>query len=197
MPVSALLMGLILAAGASAQPAAPAGASDPNAVLQEAGLQAPDLQQLGWSAENIKDLASAIQLASKATRELLSRTSNASGDFWKSGTMANIDGSLRGDMSRGCVEFQAAVRRALTPLNGSSLDVSGVSVGAGLEHHAVIVFPKDADARPHQLWKQRGIVLDGWLNQSAKPREMTYLFQRWGGGARFPIHRLISGANLE
>jgi hypothetical protein len=47
--------------------------------------------------------------------------------------------------------------------------------GKGLEHHAVIVFPKGED------YRKSGIVLDAWICQRPELDKMVFPYKAWAG----------------
>jgi hypothetical protein len=146
------------------------------ASLLDADLLPSDLKARGWKEEDFPALAEAISLASKAVKDLHDKYPSAVADAYGNGTMTNIEDSFKlfggGNLERGCLSHQAVTFSALGPLS-SVLEVKKLMVGKGLEHHAVIVYPKGTD------WQSSGVVLDGWPNQSAVPKSMTFTISQW------------------
>ena len=190
-------------------------AANDRATIAQAGLKLDELYSQGWEETNVHSLARAILLAADATQKLHAKYPSAVAEMpYGNGTMTNIDDSanaavrwLRGflpgdaeseknldeekraNYKRGCVSHQSAVRAALDPAHLDDLEIRNIALGAGLEHHAVIVFPKGKD------WEKAGVVLDGWYSQSSDINKLTFTISGWK--RRFPIHRIISATQLE
>ncbi|MCX5794628.1 MAG: hypothetical protein NTY77_03925 [Elusimicrobia bacterium] len=144
--------------------------------LLEADLAPSDLRDHGWQDRDLPALAEAVRLASLAVQKLHAQHPSAVADAYGSGTMTNIEDSFKlfagGNLERGCISHQSETIAALAGLR-SALEVKKLMIGKGMEHHAVIVYPKGAD------WKRAGMVLDGWPNQSAVPKKMTFTIGQW------------------
>ncbi|MFH1724804.1 MAG: hypothetical protein ABII00_09300 [Elusimicrobiota bacterium] len=169
--------------------AAPAGMK----AEQFGGLDPKGLAASGWSPDNLSDLSVAIDKGSKAIRKLHEEYPSAVAHAYGGGTMTNIEDSAkwvfsRGkyQLKRGCISHQNETYDAI-PKDGS-LEVKRVKIGWGLEHHAVVVYPKGAD------WKESGVVLDGWKYQSSDPNKITFRRDRW---QRIFWPLAFKGARLE
>lgn len=137
-------------------------------------------KKMGWTVRNMADFAGVIPAASRATARLHVSNPDAVAEFYKgkciaAGTLTNLNGSIRGDLNRGCIAHQQAVFGPARATAGRSLEVKKIRYGLFPQHNAVIVFPVDTD------WRYTGIVLDGWKCQTSEPRRMIYLYENWGG----------------
>ena len=92
-----------------------------------------------------------------------------------SGTVANLWGTAKLDLSRGCRDHQtmsyAAAKGDQRP--GSELEVKRLGIGHGAEHHAVVIYPKGTD------WKETGVVVDPWTKQSTRPDDFLRPMESW------------------
>lgn len=176
-----LAVAVLLPAVAQAQlgAARPVSVAEAVTYLREtAALPMDRLMDGSYRPDQLVELAYAIRLAGERVREWHLRYPSPAGEFWKNGTMANMEQTAfmlagAGRLERGCLEHQRVTYEALTALKGGPLEIRKIVIGAGLEHHAVVVFPRDAD------WRETGVVLDGWRKQSSAPQEMTQAFPDW------------------
>ncbi|MDX6770714.1 MAG: hypothetical protein SF051_14360 [Elusimicrobiota bacterium] len=150
-------------------------AAVPVAVVIEMGER-----KMGWTVTNMADFAGVIPAASRATAALHASNPDAVAEFYRgrciaAGTLTNLNGTIRGDLNRGCIAHQQAVFGPARAAAGSSLEVKKIRYGLFPQHNAVIVFPRGTD------WRYTGIVLDGWKCQTSEPRRMVYLYENWGG----------------
>ena len=81
------------------------------------------------------------------------------------------------------------------------MEYKPLKIGKVLEHHAVVAYPKPPEevrkdpAQFEDWWKSKGVVLDGWKNQSSEPDKMTYgSVDQWRGS--FLAYRFM-GPQLE
>jgi|GEM_PF-3243471 len=144
--------------------------------ILDADLALSDLRDRGWQDRDFPALAEAIRLGSQAVKSLHDKYPSAVADDYGNGTMTNIEDSFKlfagGNLERGCLSHQQETLSALAPLR-PVLEIKRLMIGKGMEHHAVIVYPKGAD------WKRAGVVLDGWPNQSHIPKKMAFTVDQW------------------
>lgn len=148
-------------------------------------LDAGGLRRRGYSEENIRDLERGIHEASDGIKKLHTTYPSATADAYHNGTLTNIEDSFKWSFSggkyglnRGCRSHQDAVLTAAP--KDSSIAYEPIMYGKGLEHHAVVAFPKPPDevrndpARYEQWWKSRGVVIDGWRRQTSDASKILY-----------------------
>lgn len=162
---------------------APAAAlNDPDRLARAAvdlsQLDRNRLVALGWTERQLLELGPAILSAHRATCALQREHRNNSGDFYRgwrlAGTFANAEGTIRGDLERGCLAHQRATFAAVSRMRSEQLALSKIRYGLFPQHNAVIAYPAGTD------WRYTGVVFDGWLRQSCVPSEMTYRYESWG-----------------
>ncbi len=178
-------------------------------VLEQAKLSPTDLASRGWTPEQIHSLARAILIGSVAVSRLHAEYPSAVADAYKNtwwhldaeltnleqsaeAGIAEISGNAQAkaaEFKRGCLAHQQAVYAALSRQSLPRVEVRKIMIGTGLEHHAVVVFPAGGD------WSRAGVVLDGWLNQSAQIGKMTFPVRAWE--SNFALLRVIASARLE
>jgi tetratricopeptide (TPR) repeat protein len=78
---------------------------------------------------------------------------------------------------RSCINHQEALAQpVLTALGeGSGLKAEYIDLGAGFEHHAIVLHPKDSNI------VRSGVVLDPWRKQSSRPVDFVYPYTTWKG----------------
>lgn len=133
------------------------------------------LSTKGWTSKQLGELDSMSQAVTQSYGSYYQQNPTLLGEH--SGTLANLWGTLKLDLSRGCRDHQdqsfAATKGDQRP--GATLDVKRIAIGAGAEHHAVVVFPKGTD------WKKTGVVVDPWTRQSTKPEDFLRTVDAWKG----------------
>lgn len=162
--------------------AAPASAHVPKPV-------ADTLRQRGWTQQQLADLDRVTGKTQQHFQQYYADHPKLVGN--DNGTVANLWGTVTFDLSRGCKAHQneeiIAVRGNLPPR--SDLEVRRIGVGAGYEHHAVVVYPKGTD------WQKTGVVVDPWIQQSADPGRFLRPFDQWQ--SRFGDRTFIRAPYLE
>ena len=152
-------------------------------VFKLAGIERGQLLERFWQPQHVADGGEAIKAASLAIKKLYEKHPSAVADAYNCkymgggvGALTNMEESFKalggGNLERGCLSHQAVTMGAIKP---GSLEVRKIMYGKGLEHHAVIMYPKGED------WKHSGIVLDAWLCQRWQPDKMVYLYKDWAG----------------
>lgn len=147
-----------------------------------------------WSAW---DLALLIKAAAEGTAKYYAETpdavadKNRCGDSWTGTTTNLVNGVFR---ERGCQETQRIVFDAVLMGAGidtarARLEVKKLVIGKVMEHHVVIVYPKDAD------WAQTGVVLDPWIRQCPDPDVFAMTYPDWLAGLE--LQGLIKSSRLE
>lgn len=146
--------------------------------LRGAGLKLYELFEGGWLPADLGQLATAVREGSKAVRKLHAKYPSAVADAYGSGVMTNIEDTFKlfggGNLERGCISHQSATLGAVRGAGLDLLEVKPIMLGKGLEHHAVIVYPKSQGD-----WAKSGVVLDGWPSQSDAPAKMTFTYAQW------------------
>lgn len=173
------------------------------AALTADGLDPAALDREGWRPDELADLAGAIRRASAAVARLQARYPDAVADAYHNGAMTNLNQTFyafyrklagdeqgkKADYKRGCLAHQAVTLSAVLQKPMRDVEARRLMVGFGLEHHAVVLFPKGAD------WQKSGVVLDGWLDQESAAPDMTFPIGRWK--TSFLPLRAIDGMRLE
>ena len=116
-------------------------------VIVDADLDVPDLAARGWKDDDLVALAQAIGLGSQAVQALHGKNPSAAAAAYDSVAprrpedIAKIFSLLDDESQRSCRLHQKVVSAALSGLR-DVLEVHQLVIGQGLEHRAVIVYPK-------------------------------------------------------
>ena len=153
-----------------------------------------ELKRRGYSDENIRDLQKGVTAASAGIDRMYDKHPSDVGAVYHSGTMTNLEDSAKflfgkGELDRGCLSHQQTTLEAVRSQGASdTMDYKPVVIGWGMEHHAVVAYPKGTD------WQKTGVVLDAWKNQDPAPDKMTYTIDDWKSSEWFLRFR---GARTE